>query len=56
MKKDMICVIYVGDTILVGPDAVALEQVIKSLRISEEEQRHNCELRDEGEVSDFWVS
>ena len=53
MKKDMLCVIYVDDTILAGLDDAALEEAIKSLGIAEEEQRHTFELRDEGEVGDF---
>ena len=50
MKKDMICVIYVNDTVLASPDAKALEEIITSLGIAEKEQRHTFELRDEGEV------
>ena len=56
MKKDMICVIYVDDTIVAGPDADALEEMIKSLGIVGEGQRHIFELLDEGEVCDFRVS
>ena len=53
IKKDMICVVYVDDTILAGPDAEALDKVISSLGIADDEQRHTFELRDEGEVGDF---
>ena len=53
MKKDMICVVYVDDTILVGPNASDLNNVIASLGIADEEQRHVFDLRDEGEVGDF---
>jgi hypothetical protein len=53
MKKDMICVVYVDDTILTGPDAQAIEKVIKSLGIKKDDQMHTFELRDEGEVGDF---
>ena len=53
MKKYIICVIYVDDIILVEPDSVALEEVIKSLWITEEEELHTFELRDEGEIGDF---
>jgi hypothetical protein len=53
MKKDMICVVYVDDTILTGPDAQAIENVIKSLVIKKDDQMHTFELRDEGEVGDF---
>ena len=48
------CVIYVDDKILAGPDSKALEEVIKSIGFIEEEQRHTFELRDEGKVGDFW--
>ena len=44
---------YIDDTILAGPDTKTLEEVIKSLGISEEETCHTFELRDEGEVGDF---
>ena len=53
MKKDMICVIYVDDTIIAGPDSVAIDELIKSLGIKKEDQVHSFELRDEGEVGDF---
>ena len=53
MKKDMLCVIYVDDTILAGLDDTSLEEAIKSLGVAEEEQHHTFELRDEGEVGDF---
>ena len=53
MKNDIICVIYVDDTILAGPDAKALEEVIKSLGITEQKQCHIFELRDESEVGGF---
>ena len=33
MKKDMICVVYVNDTILAGPDAIEIEKVITSVRV-----------------------
>ena len=52
----MIYVINVDDIILAGPDVVVLEKVIKSLGITEEEQRYTFELRDEGEVDDFCAS
>ena len=38
MKKDMICVIYVDDTIIAGPDSVAIDELIKSLGIKKEDQ------------------
>ena len=53
MKKDMICVVYVDDTILAGPDAAEIEKVITSLGVRDEEKRYKFELRDEGAVGDF---
>ena len=41
------------DTIIAGPDSSAIEEIISSLGIAREEQRHCFELRDEGEVGDF---
>ena len=49
----MICVIYVDNTIIAGPDASAIDALIKDLGISNHEQRHVFQLRDEGEVGDF---
>ena len=53
MKSDMICLIYVDDTIITGPDPIAIEKLIKSLGVAEDEQIHTFELRDEGEVGAF---
>ena len=53
MKKNMICVIYVDDTIIAGPNVAEIESLIKDLGISKYEERHTFELRDEGEVGDF---
>ena len=53
MKKDLICVVYVDDTITAGPDSKDIEDLISSLGIAKEEQRYCFELRDEGEVGDF---
>ena len=53
MKKDMICVVYVDDTILAGPDADEIEKVITSLGVCDEEKHYKFELRDEGAVGDF---
>ena len=49
----MICVVYVDDTILAGPDINAIEEEIRGLGVSKDEQRHTFQLRDEGEVGDF---
>jgi hypothetical protein len=53
LKKDMICVVYVDDTIIAGPDADKIEELITSLGVAKEEQQHTFELRDEGQVGDF---
>ena len=53
MKKDMICVVYVDDTIIAGPDSDAIEHEIKLLGITNDEYHHKFQLRDEGEVGDF---
>jgi hypothetical protein len=53
MKKDLICVIYVDDTIFAGPDATKIQEVIKSLGVSNFEEQHKFELRDEGKVGEF---
>ena len=52
MKKNMICVAYVGDTII-GNDGDAIESEIHGLGVSKDEQHHKFELRDKGEVGDF---
>ena len=53
MKRDMICLIYVDDTIIAGPDSAAIDREIHNLGVSNDEQHHQFELRDEGEVGDF---
>jgi hypothetical protein len=53
MKQDLICVIYVDDTIFAGPDAANIQEEINSLGVSNFEEQHNFGLRDEGEVGDF---
>ena len=52
MKENIICVVYVYDTILAGPDASDYDTIV-SLGIVDEEQRHSFEIRHEGEVGDF---
>ena len=49
----MICVVYVDDTIIAGPDPDAIDALIKDLGVDDGEHRHTFELRDEGEVGDF---
>ena len=53
MKKDLVCVVYVDDTIFAGPNADILEAEITGLGVCKDEQRHTFQLRDEGEVGDF---
>jgi len=53
MKKGIICVVYVDDTIFAGASADELEQEITALGIRKEEQRHSFALRNEGEVGAF---
>ena len=51
----MICVVYVDDTIIAGPDANEIEELIASLEVAKDNQQHTFEVRDEGEVGDFLV-
>ena len=53
LKDNMICVVYVDDTIIAGPDSDAIESLITDLGVAKDEHRHTFELRDEGEVGDF---
>ena len=48
IKKDMVCVVYVNDTIIAGSDPTALEDPSLKLGIVDEEQRYAFEIRDEG--------
>ena len=52
MKGNMVCIVYVDDTILAGPDKNVLENKIKGLGVSNK-QIHEFGLCDEGEVGDF---
>lgn len=53
MKKDMMVVVYVDDTIICGPDAAEIEKLISDLGVSDEKHKEVFELRDEGNVGDF---
>ena len=53
MKKNMMVVVYVDDTIIAGPDPDAIEALIKDLGVPDSEERETFALRDEGEVGDF---
>jgi Reverse transcriptase (RNA-dependent DNA polymerase) len=53
LKKGMICVVYVDDTIFASLDTADLDAEIAALGIFTSEQQHTFALRDEGEVSAF---
>lgn len=53
MKKDMMVVVYVDDTIICGPDANEIEKLIVDLSVSDDKHREVFELCDEGNVGDF---
>jgi hypothetical protein len=53
LKKNMICVVYVDDTIFAVPDGALIDAEIKGLGVNSKEQIHSFELRHEGEVGDF---
>ena len=53
MKEGIMCVVYVDDTIFAGADAAVLEEEIRALGVSDTEQQHKFQLRNEGEVGAF---
>ena len=53
MRREMISVVCVDDTIFAGPDTNDIEEVIAGLGVQNDEQRHTFKLRDEGEIVDF---
>ena len=53
MKNEMICVIYVDDTIFAGPSQSAIDKEVKLLGIKHNSEDRPFEFRDEGEVSAF---
>ena len=53
MKKGMLCVVYVDDTIFAGPDANEIEKMIASLHDDHDNTKHKFHLESEGEVQDF---
>jgi hypothetical protein len=53
LKKDLICVIYVDDTIFAGPDEFKIAEEIAGLGVIKNKTQHSFQLRDEGEVGDF---
>ena len=54
IKHNMIYLIYVDDTIITGPDAEAIEALIKDLGVKSDDHMHTFELHDEGAVGDFF--
>ena len=53
LKKGVMCVVYVDDTIFSGADSLLLEKEICQLEVSSSEKRHEFPLRNEGEVGAF---
>ena len=53
MKGNLIYLVYVDDTILVGPNLDDINKEITRHVASVEDQIHSCQLRDEGHVEDF---
>jgi len=53
MKNNMMCVIYVDDTIFTGPNQDLIDQEIKLLGIKQAHEERPFEFRDEGELSAF---
>jgi hypothetical protein len=53
MKKDIICVVYVDDTILAGPDAADLEKELKALEfvVKRNAINSNSEMKEQSEIS-----
>ncbi len=53
IKSGIMCFVYVDDTIFAGADPSVLEAEIAALGVSDETQRHQFQLRNEGEVGAF---
>jgi hypothetical protein len=53
MKGGTMCVVYVDDTIFAGADVSIIEEETRKLGVSDTEQRHTFQLRNEGEVGAF---
>ena len=47
MKQDMIYVFYVDDIIIAGPDSKKIDELIKDLGVSNQDDVHNFQSRDE---------
>ena len=53
MKRNMICVIYVDDTIFAGTNQAMIDEEVKQLGIKQSNEEQPLEFRDEGELSAF---
>jgi hypothetical protein len=53
LKRGMMCVIYVDDTIFASASTDAIDKEIAMLGIASNEQRHTFSLRDEGQINAF---
>ena len=53
MKQDIVYVIYVDDTIIAGPDVLAIKEHVTNIGITKNEQHHSFNLRDKCEVGDL---
>ena len=53
MKNGIMCVVYFDNTIFAGADSDILEDEIQALGVSDTEQQHSFQLRNEGEVGAF---
>jgi hypothetical protein len=53
MKPEMICTVYVDDTIIGARQLSDINREIMSLGIDDDNMKHTVTLRDEGEVSAF---
>ena len=54
MKEDIVCVIYVGDITIACPNPEKIDDLTTSVGMSENDEQHKFELRDEGQVGDFF--
>jgi hypothetical protein len=59
LKKGLICVIYVDDTLFTGPDESETAEENAGLGVSKYKTQHKFQLRDEGKVGDIlgiWIA
>ena len=52
MKRNMIVVVYVDDTIIAGPNMEDIDDFVTSLGIQKLDQLHQFAVKDEGEVGE----